>query len=92
MEDIKRIQSEIDMLLEKEEMAWMQRAKQHWYKYGDRNSKFFHHYTNQRRKLNHISSVEDERGNLFTVHDEISQAFTSHFQQVYDSLLPTGID
>jgi hypothetical protein len=39
---IKKIQSEIDAILEQEDSRWKQRTKQHWYMHGDKNTQFFH--------------------------------------------------
>jgi hypothetical protein len=43
-----QIKSELDSLLEQEELKWRQKAKENWLMYGDRNSKFFHAYANQK--------------------------------------------
>jgi hypothetical protein len=36
--EIKRLQEEIDGILEREDIRWKQRAKQNWYREGDRNT------------------------------------------------------
>jgi hypothetical protein len=43
---IKLLQAEIGDLLEKEDLKWKQRAKQNWYRNGDRNTQYFHHWAN----------------------------------------------
>jgi hypothetical protein len=40
-EDIKKLQTEIEVLLEHEDCKWKQRAKQNWYQHGDRIYAFF---------------------------------------------------
>jgi hypothetical protein len=40
-EAIKALQQEIDTLMEFEDTRWKQRAKQSWYRDGDRNTPFF---------------------------------------------------
>lgn len=60
MEDIKILQKEIHHWMDQEELKWRQRAKQHWYKHGDRNTKYFHVCANQRRAKNHIKYIVDE--------------------------------
>jgi hypothetical protein len=39
---VKKLQDEIDEILEQEDVRWKQRSKQNWYMQGDRNTKFFH--------------------------------------------------
>jgi hypothetical protein len=41
-DDIKNLQGEIEKLLEQEDLRWKKRAKQNWYKNGDRNTQYFH--------------------------------------------------
>lgn len=64
MRDIKRLKRELGLLLEKEDLRWKQRAKKHWLKNGDKNTKFFHACANQKRKKNIIKSVLDSHGRL----------------------------
>ncbi|GLT72480.1 hypothetical protein SLA2020_444110 [Shorea laevis] len=62
LDRIQRLQGEIDHLLEMEDIKWKQRAKQNWYRQGDRNTKFFHSWANHRLKINQIKSIIDEAG------------------------------
>lgn len=48
---IKQLQLDIDILMELEDIKWKQRVKQNWYQYGDRNTPFFHAWTNHRRRI-----------------------------------------
>lgn len=47
LERITRIQQEINLLLEMEDIRWKQRAKRNWLKHGDRNSQFYHAWATQ---------------------------------------------
>ena len=58
-EAIKSLNVEIELLLEKEDLRWKQRAKQNWYNKGDRNTQYFHAWANQRRRTNIIQRVRD---------------------------------
>jgi hypothetical protein len=62
---ITNIQGEIAEILEREDSKWKQRAKQNWYRGGDRNTQYFHAWASQRRKQNEIKHISDEDGNLW---------------------------
>ncbi|XP_059433934.1 uncharacterized protein LOC132167054 [Corylus avellana] len=90
-EKIKLLQQEVNDIFEKEEMHWRQRAKEHWLKSGDKNTKFFHASVNQRRRMNHIVLIEDKAGNLCTTPESINRAFTDYFQNIFSTSNPYGL-
>ena len=47
-------------LLIQEDAFWRQRAKVHWLRDGDLNTKFFHAAASSRRKVNKITSLVEE--------------------------------
>lgn len=53
-DQIEQLQSEINDLLEMEDIKWKQRAKQNWLRNGNRNTKFYHPWATQGRKSNLI--------------------------------------
>jgi hypothetical protein len=53
-------------LLAQDDAYWKQRAKTHWYKYGDKNTKVFHASATARKKVNRILSIDDNHGNKIT--------------------------
>ncbi|XP_041027017.1 uncharacterized protein LOC121267238 [Juglans microcarpa x Juglans regia] len=48
--EIRKVKEELNLLLEKEDLRWRQRAKTNWCKLGDRNTKYFHACAKQRKK------------------------------------------
>ena len=52
--EINQLRKEINDLLDSEETIWEQCSKVHWYKEGDRNTKFFHAHALERKKKNSI--------------------------------------
>lgn len=71
--------------MEIEDIRWRQRAKRHWYKDGDQNTKFFHAWANQRRKSNSIKKLNDAEGNCWTSQEGIGRAFSSYFKSLFSS-------
>lgn len=42
LEEQRKVESELDKVLQHEETMWFQRSRALWPKEGDKNSKFFH--------------------------------------------------
>lgn len=64
-EDIREEQTLMDKynkILINEEIFWRQRSRITWIKEGDRNNKFFHATTLNRRRKNNISAIRDQNG------------------------------
>ena len=61
--EINRLRSEINDLLDSEEILWHQRSRVQWYGQGDHNTKYFHSKATQRRKKNMITGLWDNYGN-----------------------------
>lgn len=50
LHEIRRVKEEINSMLYNEELHWRQRSRSLWLKAGDKNTKFFHQRTSQRRR------------------------------------------
>lgn len=82
---IKAIENKLDDLLKQEEQWWAQRAKVHWLKDGDLNTKYFHHKASQRKRKNYIHSIQDESGGFWQDSDHLHSIFSNHFMKIFDS-------
>lgn len=78
-EAVKVLQSEIDFIMEHEDIKWKQRTKQNWYQQGDRNTPFFHAWASHRRKINHIKQIVDESGTMWKKPKEIGATFVKYY-------------
>eukprot|EP00253_Pinus_taeda_P032882 PITA_32882 len=82
------VQKEQDMeskLLEREkqeEVLWRQKSRIRWLKEGEKNTKFFHKSTVQRRMRNHISQIINAQGEKVETQEEIEQEFIQHFKEM----------
>jgi hypothetical protein len=90
--DISRIKAEIESIMELEDVKWKQRAKQNWYKNGDRNTPFFHAWADHRRRINHIGRIVDEGGRLWSNKKEIPKVFIEFYQRLFTSEGTQGVE
>lgn len=61
-EEIQRLKLEINEMLTREEIMWIQRSRAMWMKWEDQNTKFFQATASQRRKRNGILGLLDADG------------------------------
>ncbi|KAH1113864.1 hypothetical protein J1N35_007242, partial [Gossypium stocksii] len=54
-----------------------------WLKEGDKNTKFFHSFTSQRRRANHIDELEDEFGLITFNSHEIVNVVKHYFGNLF---------
>jgi hypothetical protein len=85
MQQIQQKETELDNLLENEEMWWSQRSRALWLQHGDRNTKYFHQKASQRRQRNHIDSIQDIQGTKHYDHDNIELTLLTHFKDLFTS-------
>ena len=78
----------LDELLKQEEIWWAQRAKVHWLQQGDLNTKYFHHKASQRKRKNHIYSIQDSRGHIWKDNNHIHSVFVDYFNNIFSSNNP----
>lgn len=86
---IKVEEKELDDLLAKEDIWWSQRAKVHWLKFGDLNTKYFHYKANQRRRKNTIHSIFDSHGHIWRDDQHIHSIFIYYFRNIFTSSNPS---
>jgi hypothetical protein len=76
---IKRVQGDLNKLLDMEDMKWRQHTKRNWFNNGDRNTEYFHAWANQRCQFNFIGSIQDLVGHVWNRPEEVGQACTLYF-------------
>lgn len=82
---IKDMETNQDELLKQEELWWAQRAKAHWLKNGDLNTKYFHKKASQRKRKNTITSIQDHSGTTWQDNTKLHSIFLDYFQNIFDS-------
>lgn len=71
-------------VLDDEASLWRTRAKQHWLRGGDNNTKFYHSIANGRRRANMIGVLNDN-GRLYQSEDDKKDHFYQYFKERYST-------
>ena len=90
--EISRVWSEINELLDEEEIWWQQRSKVQWLGKGDRSTKYFHHRASERRKKNTINDLWNEEGVWCDSKENIASATIAYFEEIYTTTHPTRVE
>ncbi|VFQ84628.1 unnamed protein product [Cuscuta campestris] len=89
LREFNRLDGELSKLLEQEDIYWRQRAKQHWLRSADANTKYFHQYASYRRKKNHIARLQDEyvweRSSFRVANRSATSSFSDWVQLVFQT-------
>eukprot|EP00253_Pinus_taeda_P007997 PITA_07997 len=64
------IEDQLHNRAQQEEILWRQKSRIRWLKEGDKNTKFFHKTTVQRRMHNLISHIQNDQGERVETHEE----------------------
>jgi hypothetical protein len=81
--DIRAATDEMNELLYREEMLWLQRSRIAWLREGDRNTKFFHQKSKWRARRNKVTKLRDVDGVIKTVPSEMERMSVSFFKSLY---------
>ena len=79
----KKLKLDLQVLLDKEELWWKQRAKEEWLKFGDRNTKYYHACANSKRRQNYVGMIRDERGQEWDTAEGVTEAFVHYFTRLF---------
>lgn len=80
---LKKLEAEINTLLDKEEKMWSLRARVNWLKDEDRNTRFFHSKASQRRRRNYIKRLFDLLGQWTTQPNQVVNTAINIYQQLF---------
>ena len=91
-EEIVEALKELSDAFKAEEIYWKQKSRVFWPREGDRNTKFFHALTKQRRARNKITQLLDTDGNVVEDEEGLVAIATSYFRQIFESSIPEDIE
>jgi hypothetical protein len=80
---IKNTIREMNELLYKEEMMWLQRARVDWLREGDRNTKFFHQRAAWRARRNRVHKLKQSSGIWVDDPESMKEMVMDYFQDLY---------
>ena len=78
----KNLLKQLEDQRQQEEILWKQKSRIRWLKEGERNTKFFHRSTIQRRMHNNINFLQNQAGERLEEHQAIEAELTTHFKMV----------
>ncbi|XP_019170561.1 PREDICTED: uncharacterized protein LOC109166130 [Ipomoea nil] len=82
--EYQQIENSLKRIEAQEDVFWRQRAKQHWLRGADANTKFYHRYASARRKKNFISSIKCDAGN-WVEGDDMHSTILNYFDNIFAS-------
>lgn len=89
--EVSAIHDQLQKAYEEEEDFWQQKSRNLWFKKGERNTKFYHATTKQRRARNHISGLNDSRGIWCENERKIKTIAVEYFSELFSSSTPSDI-
>lgn len=81
----KQLKAQLDEAYKSEEVFWSRKSRVNWLKEGDRNTKYFHAVTTERRKRNRIHSLQTEGGAWDSEENEIAGEIAKYFENLFTS-------
>ena len=88
----KATREELEVLLNREELLWAQKARSDWTLLGDRNTRFFQIVVKQRKVRSIILHLKDRGGNLIKNPKDIENILVNHFKLSYVAASPTSVE
>ena len=89
---LKKLEQEINVLMDRESKLWRQRAKIQWLKDRDRNTIFFHSKASQRRRKNYIKGLYNHEGQWNTHPGRIADTILQFYQDLFTTSGPDSFE
>ena len=91
-EEVNRLKMELSKLCEQEEKMWQQRSRVQWLQSGDKNTKFFHGVSTQRKRRNFIKGLKDENGTWQENEEVVSGMLIEFYANLFTSSTPGNLE
>ena len=83
---------ELNKLCEHDEKMWQQRSRVQWLQSGDKNTKFFHGVSAQRKRRNFIKGLKDENGTWQENEEVVSGMLIEFYTNLFTSSIPGNLE
>lgn len=90
--EVAHFRSSIDTLWRQEEQYWGQRSRIKWLNYGDKNTKFFHASTVQRRDRNKLLRIQNGDGTWLEGQSDVMNGIFNFYKELYTAEISDCID
>ncbi|KAL3522951.1 hypothetical protein ACH5RR_015785 [Cinchona calisaya] len=87
--EIGSLQNELENCLDQKDLMWRQRSKMHWFREGDRNTKFFHTKASIQYKNNLVKGLRDNAGIWCDKDSDIERIVVDHFSKFFETTNPS---
>ena len=91
-EELEDLRRQLILAFREENTFWEQKSRDQWHRDGDRNTKFHHGITKQRRAQNQIISIKDKHGKLVESEIEVENVAVQYFRDLFSTSSPTKLD
>ena len=91
-QEVFRLKAELNLLLDKKEQMWHQRAHVKWVQCGDKNTKFFHGTATQQKRRNFIKGLLDDQGVWNREEEVVSALLVDYYGSLFTSSNPYNLD
>lgn len=85
---LKSLQLDLVDAYRQEEEFWYQKSRLQWNTKGDRNTRFYHATTKNRRARNNITTIKNQQGEDLEGNLEISQEAITYFTDMFSTSGP----
>ncbi|CAJ2657672.1 unnamed protein product [Trifolium pratense] len=79
----KKLQGELSIILRKEELMWFQRSRAKWLMDGDRNTRYYHIKTINRRRKNNITMLKDDSDKWIEEVDQLRKLVNDFYVKLF---------
>ncbi|KAG7583713.1 Reverse transcriptase domain [Arabidopsis suecica] len=83
--ELTKLKKELNQEYLNEEQFWREKSRNTWMNNGDRNTKFFHATTKNRRAQNRIQKLIDEEGREWTADTDCGKVAEAYFKKLFAS-------